>query len=66
MNQMYMISKFGIFASVLLVLSLFTIFSLSEAAAIDAISVSAAIIILVALCFLLQEEDAAHKAAHKH
>ena len=38
---MYMISKFGIFASVLLVLSLFTIFSLSEAAAIDAISVSA-------------------------
>ena len=41
MNQMYMISKFGIFASVLLVLSLFTIFSLSEAAAIDTISVSA-------------------------
>ena len=41
MNQMYMLSKFGIFASVLLVLSLFTIFSLSEAAAIDTISVSA-------------------------
>ena len=38
---MYMLSKFGIFASVLLVLSLFTIFSLSEAAAIDTISVSA-------------------------
>jgi len=41
MNQMYMLSKFGIFFSVLLVLSLFTIFSLSEAAAIDTISVSA-------------------------
>ena len=41
MNQMYMLSKFGVFASVLLVLSLFTIFSLSEAAAIDTISVSA-------------------------
>ena len=38
---MYMLSKFGVFASVLLVLSLFTIFSLSEAAAIDTISVSA-------------------------
>ena len=41
MNQMYMISKFGILASVFLVLSLFTIFSLSEAAAADTISVSA-------------------------
>ena len=41
MNQMYMISKFGILASALLVLSLFTIFSLSEAAAADTISVSA-------------------------
>ena len=38
---MYMLSKFGIFFSVLLVLSLFTIFSLSEAAAADTISVSA-------------------------
>ena len=38
---MYMASKFGILASVLLVLALFTIFSLSEAAAIDTISVSA-------------------------
>jgi len=35
------LSKFGILASVLLVLALFTIFSLSEAAAIDTISVSA-------------------------
>ena len=41
MNQMYVLSKFGILASVLLVLALFTIFSLSEAAAIDTISVSA-------------------------
>ena len=41
MNQMYMLSKFGIFFSVLLVLSLFTIFSLSEAAAADTISASA-------------------------
>ena len=41
MNQMYMISKFGILASAFLVLSLFTIFSLSEAAAADTISVSA-------------------------
>ena len=41
MNQMYVLSKFGIFSSVLLVLALFTIFSLSEAAAIDTISVSA-------------------------
>ena len=38
---MYVLSKFGILASVLLVLALFTIFSLSEAAAIDTISVSA-------------------------
>ena len=38
---MYVLSKFGIFSSVLLVLALFTIFSLSEAAAIDTISVSA-------------------------
>jgi len=36
-----MISKFGILASAFLVLSLFTIFSLSEAAAADTISVSA-------------------------
>ena len=38
---MYVLSKFGILASVLLVLCLFTIFSLSEAAAADTISVSA-------------------------
>ena len=38
---MYVASKFGILASVLLVLTLFTIFSLSEAAAADTISVSA-------------------------
>ena len=37
---MYIISKFGILASVFLLLSLFTIFSLSEAAAADTISVS--------------------------
>ena len=41
MNQMYTASKFGILASVLLVLTLFTIFSLPEAAAADTISVSA-------------------------
>ena len=41
MNQMHMISKFGVFASVLLVLSLFTIFSLPEATAADTISASA-------------------------
>ena len=38
---MYTASKFGILASVLLVLTLFTIFSLPEAAAADTISVSA-------------------------
>ncbi len=38
---MYVASKFGILASVLLVLTLFTIFSLPEAAAADTISVSA-------------------------
>ena len=41
MNQMYVASKFGMLASVLLVLTLFTIFSLPEAAAADTISVSA-------------------------
>ena len=38
---MYVASKFGMLASVLLVLTLFTIFSLPEAAAADTISVSA-------------------------
>ena len=41
MNQMYVASKFGMLASVLLVLTLFTIFSLPEAAAADTISASA-------------------------
>ena len=40
MNQMYVASKFGMLASVLLVLTLFTIFSLPEAAAADTISAS--------------------------
>ena len=41
MNQMYVASKFGMLASVLLILTLFTIFSLPEAAAADTISASA-------------------------